>query len=35
VSEMYAWIIILALLGFLLNSLFEWIEGKLVTWRPT
>lgn len=34
VSEMYAWIIILALLGLLLNSLFEWIEGRLVAWRP-
>jgi ABC-type nitrate/sulfonate/bicarbonate transport system permease component len=34
VPEMYAWIIILGLLGLLLNALFEWIEGKLVAWRP-
>ncbi len=34
VAEMYAWIIILALLGLLLNSLYEWIEGRLAGWRP-
>jgi ABC-type nitrate/sulfonate/bicarbonate transport system permease component len=34
VPEMYAWVIILGLLGLLLNALFEWVEGKLVAWRP-
>jgi len=31
---MYAWIVILGLLGLLLNAVFEWIEGRLVAWRP-
>jgi ABC-type nitrate/sulfonate/bicarbonate transport system permease component len=34
VPEMYAWIVILGLLGLLLNAVFEWIEGRLVAWRP-
>jgi ABC-type nitrate/sulfonate/bicarbonate transport system permease component len=34
VPEMYAWIIIVGLLGLLLNSVFEWIEGKLAAGRP-
>jgi ABC-type nitrate/sulfonate/bicarbonate transport system permease component len=34
VPEMYAWIVILGLLGLLLNAVFEWIEGRLIAWRP-
>jgi ABC-type nitrate/sulfonate/bicarbonate transport system permease component len=34
VPEMYAWIVILGALGLLLNALFEWVERKLVAWRP-
>jgi ABC-type nitrate/sulfonate/bicarbonate transport system permease component len=33
-AEMFAWIIILGVLGLLLNGLFEWIEARLVAWRP-
>lgn len=33
IAQMYVWIIILALLGFILNTLFERIENRVAPWR--
>lgn len=33
VAPMYAWIVILAVVGLLLNSLFEYAEDRAVPWR--
>jgi ABC-type nitrate/sulfonate/bicarbonate transport system permease component len=33
VREMYAGIITLALLGYLLNRAFLWVEGRLLAWH--
>lgn len=33
ITEMYAWIAILGVLGLLLNAAFEWVEERAVPWR--
>ena len=34
VRQMYAWLIILAIVGYGLNALIVWIERRMLNWRP-
>jgi ABC-type nitrate/sulfonate/bicarbonate transport system permease component len=33
IQKMYAWLVVLALLGLLLNAAFEWVERRALPWR--
>jgi len=33
IQKMYAWLVVLALLGLLLNGAFEWAERRALPWR--
>ncbi len=33
IRQMYAWVVVLAVIGVTLNALFEWAERRAVPWR--